>query len=432
MLHSINTDNSKNRIALVDCNNFYVSCERVFNPKWQKIPVGVLSNNDGCIIARSNELKDAGIKMGVPYFKYKDILKKINAIVVSSNYTLYGDMSSRVMNILSEHTPSIEIYSIDEAWLDLSGFNPSNIDSYGRKIAYRIKKNTGIPVSIGIAETKTLAKIANRVCKKYKIPGSVFNIGDSKYIDNILKSFDVKDIWGIGPNWSKRLKEQGILTALDLKNSNPSEIRNKYNVVMQRIVYELNGKQCLDLEEIAPKKEIVASRSFGKRVTEERYLIEAVSYHTTRAAEKLRAQNSVCSSINISIKTGKFSSHEKYFSKSVMLHFPTPTNDTRLLTKYAKIGIRRIFEKKRYYAKAGIMLTNITSEEDIQMNLFEKKINEKSQKLMKVIDNINKTHGNKSIHFAAEGIKKKWMMKQNNVTKSYTTNWNQLPIAIAN
>jgi len=369
--------------------------------------------------------------MGAPYFQYKEALRKMNAIIVSSNYTLYGDMSSRIMYILSELSPSIEIYSIDEAWLNLSSFSSLDIDSYGREIVYKIKKNTGIPVSIGIGETKTLAKIANRICKKYRIPGSVFNIGNSKYLDNILTSIDVKDIWGIGSNWSKKLKQQGIFTALDLKNSDPSEIRNKYNVVMQRIVYELNGKACLNLEDPLSKKEIISSRSFGKRVTDKAEIMEAISYHITRAAEKLRKQNCVCNCINVSIKTSKFSINEEYFSKSIKIHFPTSTCDTRVLTKYARIGLEKIFQKKRYYAKAGITLMKITEEES-QMNLFEKTNNKGSQNLMKVVDDLNRIYGNKTIHFASEGIEKKWLMKRDKITKSYTTKWNELPIAIAN
>ena len=296
---------NERRIALVDCNNFYASCERVFHPAWEYRPVGVLSNNDGCIIARSNELKDAGIPMGAPYFQYREMLHKMGAVVVSSNYALYGDMSARVMNTLGQFTPGLEVYSIDEAWLDLTGFDPAMLDAYGRKIVATTKQHTGIPVSMGIASTKVLAKIANRLCKKRKIPGQVFNLGSSESLDAVLAAVDVEDIWGIGRRWAEKLRGQGIRTALDLRDADPHQMRHQYNVVMQRLVMELRGVPCLGCDDIEPKKQIIASRSFGERVTDVESLLEAVSMHASRAGEKLRAQRSACSAIQVSIRTGR-------------------------------------------------------------------------------------------------------------------------------
>jgi DNA polymerase V len=325
------SNNLPRRIALVDCNNFYASCERVFHPAWEHRPVGVLSNNDGCIIARSNELKEAGIPMGAPFFKYRDQLRAMKAVIVSSNYTLYGDMSARVMNTLNQFTPDMEIYSIDEAWLNLTGFDPATLDSYARQIVATTHKNTGIPVSMGIGQTRVLAKIANRICKKRKIPGQVFNLGDATNLGAVLSGVPVGDIWGIGCRWAEKLQSHGIYTAYDLQQSDPSYMRDRYNVVMQRLIMELRGVECLGFEDIEPKKEIIASRSFGERVTDKQSLLEAVALHATRAGEKLRLQYSACKVLQVAIRTSKHSPNEPFFGRSAMIHFPVATSDTRKL-----------------------------------------------------------------------------------------------------
>lgn len=431
MQHSTNSDNHPRRIALVDCNNFYASCERVFNPRWQNRPVGVLSNNDGCIIARSDELKEAGIKMGAPYFQYRDQLEKMGAVVVSSNYTLYGDMSARVMDVLSNYTPEFEIYSIDEAWLDLTGFNPAELDAYGREIVAMTKKCTGIPVSMGIGSTKTLAKIANRICKKRKVPGAVFNLGSAGSIDSVLQTLDVEDIWGIGRRWAEKLRQHGIVTALDLKRSDPTQMRKRYSVVMQRLILELNGTPCLGMDALEPKKEIIASRSFGERVTDKNSLIEAVSLHATRAAEKLRMQNSATGCMAVSIRTGKHNPNDQYFGKSVTISFPTATSDTRVLIGAARKGIERIYQNGPRYAKAGIILMDIVQQSEVQNNLFSDADSSQSSQLMNTIDQLNRLYGKHTMRFAAEGMNKKWAMKRDRMTQAFTTNWKELPIAFA-
>ena len=417
------------RIALVDCNNFYASCERVFNPAWEGRPVGVLSNNDGCIIARSNELKEAGIPMGAPYFKFRDRLKDMNAVIVSSNYTLYGDMSGRVMNTLSQFTPDMEVYSIDEAWLNLTGFDTGRLDAYGREIVKTAHKNTGIPVSMGIGPTKVLAKIANRICKKQKIPAQVFNIGSAESLEGVLSSFEVGDIWGIGRQWSKKLNGQGIYTALDLRNANPQYMRDCYNVVMQRIVMELRGEPCLEFEDIEPKKQIIASRSFGERVKDKASLIEAVTMHAMRAGEKLRVQKSACGVMQVAIRTGKHSPQEQFFGRSAMIRFPVATADTGKLIGAARAGVERIFKQGPRYAKAGVVLLDIVPAANVQSGLFDCGDSEKSKTLMKTVDKLNRINGRHTVFMGCHGPTNKWAMKRDLKTPAFTTRWSDLPAA---
>ena len=417
----------RRRIALVDCNNFYASCERVFRLDWQQRPLGVLSNNDGCLVARSNELKDANIPMGSPLFKVRAQLQALNAVVVSSNYELYGDMSARVMETLSQFTPNLEIYSIDEAWLDLSGFNPAILEGYAREIAATTKRNTGIPVSIGIAPTKVLAKIANRICKKRKIPGQVFNLGNENALDDVLSSIAVGDICGIGRRLAPRLNQAGIFTALDLRNCDPDRMRQQYSVVMQRLILELRGIPSLGAEEVAPKKQIIASRSFRERVTDLNALQEAVSYHVTRAGEKLRHQGSVCGMLQVSLRTGRHNPNERYFGRSTQVQFATPTADTRKLIRAARQAAEQIYLEGPRYAKAGIMLFDLTPANRLQLGLFELGDSDRSRALMEVVDQLNRCYGKKTVFFASEGIQKRWVMKRQMRTPAYTTCWEDLP-----
>ncbi len=416
------------RIALVDCNNFYASCERVFRPDWQNKPVGVLSNNDGCIIARSNELKEAGIPMGAPYFKHKQELEALGAVVVSSNYALYGDMSARVMNTLGSFTPEFEVYSIDEAWLDLTGFDLSTLDAYAREIVSTTHKHTGIPVSMGIGPTKVLAKVANRICKKRKVPGSVFNLGSAENLDAVLQSFEVGDVWGVGRRWKESLNRIGIYTALDLRNSDPTEMRKRYNVVMQRLIMELRGVPCLCFEEIEPKKEIIASRSFGEKVTDKQSLIEAVSGHAARAAEKLRSQGSVCGAIQVSARSSPFIPHEPYYAKSVLIRFEVPTADTRRLAEAAVRGIDGIYKPGVRFMKAGVMLVDLSAASEQQQSLFGKPDSDSSVKLMDALDAINGRYGSHALRTASSGTRshKAWHMQRNRMTPGYTTRWREL------
>lgn len=416
------------RIALVDCNNFYVSCERVFNPRWQKLPLGVLSNNDGCIVARSNELKEAGIPMGAPYFKWRQRLEDIGAVIVSSNYALYGDMSTRVMNILGEFIPEVEIYSIDEAWLELTGFNSAHLDAYGRKIVAKTKQCTGIPVSMGIAPTKVLAKIANRICKQRNIPGQVFNLGSADALKEVLTTVDIRDVWGIGRRWAQRLRAQHLYTAWDLRCADPDAIAQQYSVVLERIVRELQGIPCLTVEDIQAKKQIMASRSFGHRVTDKASLLEAVATHTHRATTKLRQQRSTCSTIQVSIRSSQFDAKAPFYSNSATIRLPMATADTRKLIAAAVRAIDQIYQPGIPYAKAGVMLLDISPAGMLQQNLFAQGDNEKSVRLMATVDRLNQTLGKGTVFFAREGLQPTWGMKQQAVTPAYTTRWEDVPI----
>ena len=365
--------------------------------------------------------------MGAPYFKFRDQLESMGAVVVSSNYTLYGDMSSRVMDVLGEFTPDLEIYSIDEAWLDLTGFDPATLDAYGRHVVEVTTQNTGIPVSMGIATTKVLAKIANRICKKRVIPGGVFNLGGAGSMDPVLATLPVGDLWGIGRRWAEKLKSHGIHTALDLKNADPAEIRDRYSVVMERLLLELRGIPCLGFEDIQPKKQIIASRSFGKKVTSLHHLLEAAASHATRAGEKLRRQDSACGSLQVAIRTSKFKPEEPYYAKSARISFLTPTSDSRLLVRATRQGITKIFQEGRRYAKVEVMLTNICPTTSIQRSLFTQPDDARSIRLMATMDQINARLGRHTVHLGAEGFSKPWAMKRDQMTKAYTTRWTELP-----
>ena len=412
----------------MDCNNFYASCERVFRPDWNHRPLGVLSNNDGCIIARSNELKEAGIPMGAPFFKHKAQLEALGAVVVSSNYALYGDMSARVMNTLGSFTPSLEVYSIDEAWLDLTGFDLGTLDAYSRHIVSTTHQHTGIPVSMGIGPTKVLAKVANRICKKRKVPGSVFNLGDAGSLEGVIQSLPVGDVWGVGRRWSESLNNIGIYTALDLRNSDPQEMRKRYNVVMQRLILELRGIPCLHFEDVEPKKEIMASRSFGEKVIDKQSLVEAVTGHAARAAEKLRAQGSVCGAIQVSARSSPFIPDEPYYARSVMVHFEIPTADTRRLAQAAARGMDRVFKPGIRYAKAGVMLVDLSPADELQGGLFAEPDNKASVRLMGAMDVINQRYGTSTVRVASSGTRKGrgWHMKRQRMTPGYTTRWDEL------
>lgn len=417
------------RIALIDCNNFYASCERVFHPAWNRRPVGVLSNNDGCLVALSNELKAAGIPMGAPYFKIRNQLRAMDAVVVSSNYTLYGDLSARVMETLRRFTPQLEVYSIDEAWLDLSGFPAAQLDEYARDIAVTVKRETGIPVSVGIAPTKVLAKLANRLCKKKRIPGQVFNLGGADSLDSILATVNTEDIWGIGQRWAKKLRALGIFNARQLKDADPEQIRQRFNVVMQRLVYELRGLPCIGFEDIEPKQQIIASRSFGTRVEEIDPLLQAVAMHATRAGEKLRSQQSICGALQAWICTGRHHPEEPYYSDSALVSFPTPTADTRQLIHAAQAIVQQIYQPGPRYAKAGVMLIDISPTSLMQLSLFDPGDSERSQTLMATVDRLNGLYGRHTLFFASEGTQKTWQMKRERMTPAYTTHWSALPVA---
>ena len=425
-MSSASSNSRARRIALVDCNNFYCSCERVFQPKWANRPIAVLSNNDGCIVARSNELKQLQVPMGAPYFKWKAFLERHNAVVLSSNYTLYGDMSARVMSTLGRFTPDMEIYSIDEAWLDLTCFDPATLDAYGRDIVQTVRQWTGIPVSIGIAPTRVLAKIANRITKKRKIPGGVFNLGGAEHLEDVLDTIAVEDIWGIGRRWGRRLRGIGIRSARELRAADLEMIRKRFGVVMQRIVFELRGINCIEAETIAPKQQIIRSRSFGQRVTSLEHLRQSVTMHVSRAAEKLRSQHSVCGLLQVFIRTGMFNLQEPTYSQHGIVKFPVPTADTRVLASGALKALDSIYLEGYRYAKAGVILMDLSSVEGVQADLFHPTDSERTRLLMQAVDSINRRMGKRSVFFGGEGTQRIWLMKRGMTTQAYTTRWSEL------
>jgi DNA polymerase V len=410
-----------NIFALVDCNNFYASCERSFNPKLEGKPIIVLSNNDGCVVARSNEAKKLGISMGEPYFKCVDICKKNQVFVFSSNYELYGDMSSRIMSILEEACPDMEVYSIDEAFLSFNSYCNYDLASYSADLRAKIKRSTGVPVSIGIASTKTLAKIANHYAKKHTTDG-VFDLTDDKVQKSILSDFPVEDVWGVGRRIAARLKNFNIYNAFDLKNADIKLLRREFSVVMERMISELNGISCIPLEDVAPaKKQIMSSRSFGKPVVELEELEEAISSYASRACFKLRSQNSLASGIHIFVQTNYFRTDKKQYANTFNYYFTSPTADTCTVIATAKRCLRRIYRKGFEYKKVGIMLLDLIPNTIKQLDLIT--ISDESEKMqvMKLMDNINERFGNKTLFVCAEGIDHRWKMQRNKISQRFST-----------
>jgi DNA polymerase V len=414
----------KEIFALVDCNNFYVSCERAFNPKLQGRPVVVLSNNDGCIVARSNEAKALGIGMGVPAFEVEKILEENNVEVFSSNYALYADMSGRVMKTLSMFTPDIEIYSIDEAFLNLAGFKCS-LHDYGRKICRTVKRWTGIPVTVGIGRTKTLAKIANRIAKHSGRGDGVRDLTDVASLNDTLAEIPVEKIWTVGIKTTIKLKRAGIKTALDLQKADINWIRQKFGVVGVRTVYELRGMSCYPLEQNPPvKKTIAVSRSFGKPVESIDELKESVACYCSRGGEKLRQHGLAAGLMTVYVTTSRFIEN-KYFN-SHTIEFPVATSDTMELIRGALLCIGKLYRRGFLFKKAGIVLGGLVSEEWIQGNLFDGVDRARSRRLMQAIDTIN-TRLNCPLRWAAEGLDRLWKVKFNRRSYRYTTRWDELP-----
>ncbi|MFL2613876.1 MAG: Y-family DNA polymerase [Flavobacteriaceae bacterium] len=414
-------------LALIDCNNFYASCERVFNPILNKKPIVILSNNDGCVISRSNEAKVLGIPMGAPAFKYQSIFKKNNVYVFSSNFPLYGDISSRIMNILSSFTPNIEIYSIDEAFLKFQGFNNYDLEKYCKKIQKKVLKWTGIPVSIGVGSSKSLAKVANKICKKFpEQTNGVYIIDSNKKRLKALKWLEIESVWGIGFRNSKKLKEIKVKNAYDFTSLNDSWVRKKMTVVGLKLKKELEGESILDLEEIrAKKKAIATTRSFENTISKFKHIEERISTFAVCCAEKLRAQNSNCSSIYVFIKSNKFKKFEYQYRKGIIVTVPFSTNSNIVISKYAIIGLEKIFKSGIKYKKAGVIVMGISSDKNYQMTLFE---NEKTKhkKLMKTIDFIQKKEGQNKIKLANQDLKKRWKMKQEKLSFNYTTKLDEI------
>ena len=418
--------------ALVDCNNFYVSCERVFDPALAAIPVMVLSNNDGCVVARSNEVKALGIRMGIPAFQCDTMIKRHNIRVFSSNYTLYADMSRRVMEALKQFTPDIEIYSIDEAFLSLTGLRCEEYAAYGRKIRQTVMKWTGISVSVGIAQTKTLTKAANEIAKKHSRYGGVVDLSKSPEgeIDFYLAQLGVEDVWGVGHQYAKLLRAQGIKTAGDLKYADMKWVRKRMTVMGERCVLELRGVPCFGLDRYPmPKKGIRSSRSFGKSVSTREELEEAVASYVSRAAEKLRSQNSCANILIVYIKTNKFKRDEPQYANSLHIRLKEPTANTIDLTRHALHGLGKIYKPGYRYKKAGVLLEGIQPDSPIQLHLFsalDYAGRKREEVLMETVDRINRKWGRGSLRLAAEGIRQRWKMRRSMLSPAYTSDWDEL------
>ena len=415
--------------ALVDCNNFYASCEKLFRPDLKDTPVVVLSNNDGCVVARSREAKLLGIKMGVPVFQIKSEMLRHGILAFSSNYALYTDLSSRVMRTLEEMAPRVEVYSIDEAFLDLTGIESVlSLVEFGQQVRERIGHWIGITVCVGIAPTKTLAKLANHAAKKYPATQGVVDLTNPDRQRRLLALVPVDDVWGVGRRLSKRLNALGITTALDLANASPRAIREQFSVVLERTVRELNGESCIELEEIPPtKKQIVCSRSFGVKVTQFELLREAVCEYATRATEKLRKEQQQAKVLTVFIRTSPFKDNEPQYSNSASGELLIPSCDTRDFIELANHLLKRIWKDGFRYAKAGVMLSDFYDPGMFQPGLFDDvSIRSNSQQLMSVLDTINQSGAGK-VFFAGQGTKKDWSMKREHLSPAYTTRWDQLP-----
>ena len=420
--------------ALVDCNNFYASCEKLFDPKLASKPVVVLSNNDGCVVARSAEVKALGIPMGVPWFKIQKEAKQYGIVAFSSNYALYADMSNRVVEVLGQFTPNLEVYSIDESFLDLTGFN-RNLVEYAQEIRQRIQQWLGLAVCVGIAPSKTLAKLANH-CAKKGLAGSYgvcdFTTMTESQLTQLFAGIDVGDVWGVGRKIEARLADMGITTVLRLREADPDLIRSKFSVVLERTVRELRCVSCLGLEEVAPdKQQIMCSRSFGQYVYDRDQLEEVVASYVARAAEKLRKQASLACVLMVFIRTNPFSPKEPQYQRSMNIPLPEATADTRVLVMWALKGLKRIYRPGFAYQKAGVMLSELRPKAMAQPSLFADLEDDRGQRLMATLDVINQRWGRGTLRSAAEGMERPWQMKRQRLSPSYTTDWQGLPVVVA-
>jgi DNA polymerase V len=416
--------------AIVDCNNFFASCERVFRPDLRTRPIVVLSNNDGCIISRSAEAKKLGIKMGAPYFDVREQLEKNGVNVFSSNYALYGDFSHRVMNALAEFVDrdeDLEVYSIDEAFLHLTPLTKLHEpEAYCQKIRTTVEQWTGIPVSIGIAPTKTLAKIANTIAKKYKGYGGVFHLNTTARMDKVLDATPVEDVWGVGRRLAEKLKQYGLYTARQLRDCNDALIRKTGGVVLLRTVHELRGTPCFFSDAVPDvRKGIASTRSFGQSVTSFEDLREAVSTYVSRAAVKLRKQQSAAGSLYVYVRTSAYGESEKY-SRSLWRELPVHTDSTPELAHHAIEMLREIYREGYQYKKAGVMLSQLIPRSSVQLNAFDTADRSRHTRAMRALDQINRIHGNDMLRIAASGSKREWVMKSDMKSSEYTTRWNEL------
>jgi len=412
--------------ALIDCNNFYASCERAFNPSLNGKPVVVLSNNDGCVIARSNEAKALGVPMGAPAFKFKDMIEGGNIHVFSSNFALYGDMSSRVMSVLGMFCPQMEIYSIDEAFLDFSGFELHDLEKIGIEMKKRVEQWTGIPISIGFAPTKALAKAANRIAKKFaERTGGVYKIETEEQRIKALKWLKVEDVWGIGRRHALRLQEMKVLTAYDFTQLTDRWVRDMMTVVGLRLKHDLQGIPTLQMEDVKDKKNIATTRTFDRNYTDYELIRERVASFAVSCGEKLRRQGSCCNSLMVFLHTNGFRDDLPQYSKNIVIKLPFATNSSIELAQFAEQGLKRIFKQGYAYKKAGVIVMDFTPEDNQQMKLFDNR-NVKHIKLMQAIDKINNATGQQKVRLAVQDPGRLWKMKQEKLSPRYTTNINEI------
>ncbi len=414
--------------ALVDGNNFYVSCERVFNPRLRDRPVVVLSNNDGCVVARSNEVKALGVKMGTPWFQMKDLARQHGILALSSNYSLYADMSSRMMAVLGTYSPDQEVYSIDECFLGMQGFTHFDLVEHGQRIRRQVLQWVGIPVCVGYGETKTLAKLANH-CAKKDLAG-VEGVCDLTRLtqserSRLFSSIPVNEVWGVGRRLTEQLGARGIATVEQLRTADAETLRQAFSVVLERTVRELNGTPCLDMETVAPnKQQILSSRSFGAYVYTLPELQEAVALYMSRAAEKLRRQGSLAGRVQVYIRTNPFKENAPQYQRGVNIPLTEATDDTLRLIRAAHWGLKRLYRPGYAYQKAGVALLDLRPRSHVQMDLFSTLPNRHA--LMQVMDRINASFGRGTLRTAAEGIRPAWRMKRERMSPAYTTCWDQL------
>lgn len=424
--------------ALVDVNNMYISCERVFDPRLENRPVVVLSNNDGCAVARSNEVKALGVKMGTPWFLMKDLAKAHDIVALSSNYALYGDMSNRIMSVLREYSPEIEVYSIDECFLGLEGLAGlwSSREAMGQAIRSQVRQWIGVPVCVGIGQTKTLAKLANHIAKKRSEFCGVCDLTamSKAGMDELMARIEVGEVWGVGRRIAEKLQDVGIDSVEQLKQASPTWLRAHFGVVMERTGHELRGLSCLDLEMVAPlKKQIVSSRSFGEKVITLESLSEAVSSYATRAAEKLRSQHSVCEAIQVFVQTNAFRASDPQYANAITVPLVQPSADTRILARAALWGLEQIYRPGFLYKKAGVVLIGIAAATSQQQGMLFARAGaeEKSASLMAAIDGLNARYGQDRVVIGAIGVRHNWAMKRERKTPSYTTRWSDVPVVKA-
>ncbi len=417
--------------ALVDCNNFYASCERVFNPSLNSKPVVVLSNNDGCVIARSNEAKDLGIPMAAPAYQYQELMEKNDVAVFSANFALYGDMSGRVMDVLSMFCPTMEIYSIDEAFLDFTGFDLHDIEETGRQMKQRVMQWTGIPISVGFAPTRALAKAANRIAKKFpERTGGVYKMETEEQRVKALKWLRVEDVWGIGRRHARRLTEMNIRTAYDFTQLSDRWVRDVMTVTGLRLKHDLEGKPSIQNEDVSDKKSIATTRTFEKNYTDFNLIKERIACFAVSCGEKLRRQRSCCNALMVFLYTNGFREDQPQYKQNIVIKLPFATNSSMELVHFATAALESIYRQGYGYKKAGVIVMDFTPEANQQLTLFESR-NVKHVSLMKTVDNINRSYGMQKIRLAVQDPGRVWKMKQERLSPRYTTNINDILIVDA-